>query len=112
MPPILIGHLPVLSFVEAPCPAAFPLPSPFPLPPPVTLPPPPPPQVKSELAIVEHTNQAVTSLARVDFHPACEAAINEQIKWVGSRRASWFPGTGHGCGCAHMGRTEGRGALP
>ncbi|GIL56473.1 hypothetical protein Vafri_11829 [Volvox africanus] len=34
---------------------------------------------KAELAIVDNTNAAVASLARVDFHPACEAAINEQI---------------------------------
>ncbi|KXZ53533.1 hypothetical protein GPECTOR_7g983 [Gonium pectorale] len=36
-------------------------------------------QAKAELAIVDNTNAAVSSLARVDFHPACEAAINEQI---------------------------------
>ncbi|GFR40570.1 hypothetical protein Agub_g1148 [Astrephomene gubernaculifera] len=36
-------------------------------------------QAKAELAIVDGTNTAIASLARVDFHPACEAAINEQI---------------------------------
>ncbi|KAG2485150.1 hypothetical protein HYH03_016136 [Edaphochlamys debaryana] len=36
-------------------------------------------QAKAELAVVEKTNAATQSLARVDFHPACEAAINEQI---------------------------------
>lgn len=38
------------------------------------------PQVQSELATVDKTNQNIQSLARVDFHPACEAAINEQVK--------------------------------
>lgn len=37
-------------------------------------------QVKSELAVVDKTNAAVQSFARVNFQEACEAAINEQIK--------------------------------
>ncbi|PNW78664.1 hypothetical protein CHLRE_09g387800v5 [Chlamydomonas reinhardtii] len=36
-------------------------------------------EVQSELATVDKTNQNIQSLARVDFHPACEAAINEQV---------------------------------
>lgn len=35
--------------------------------------------VKGELAAVDKTNQYVDSFARVNFHPECEAAINEQI---------------------------------
>jgi hypothetical protein len=38
------------------------------------------PQVKGELAVVDNTNAAVQSFARVNFQDACEAAINEQIK--------------------------------
>lgn len=43
--------------------------------------------VQPELAVVERapTNE---SYARVDFHAECEAAINEQIKWVGWRGAA------------------------
>lgn len=37
-------------------------------------------QVKGELAVVDKTNAAVQSFARVNFQEACEAAINEQIK--------------------------------
>ena len=37
-------------------------------------------QVKHELEVVDKTNNTVESFARVDFHPDCEAAINEQIK--------------------------------
>jgi hypothetical protein len=37
-------------------------------------------QVKGELAVVDNTNAAVQSFARVNFQDACEAAINEQIK--------------------------------
>jgi hypothetical protein len=37
-------------------------------------------QVKSELAVVDKTNAAVQSFARVNFQETCEAAINEQIK--------------------------------
>lgn len=36
-------------------------------------------QVKQQMAVVDKTNDAVESFARVDFHPECEAAINEQI---------------------------------
>eukprot|EP00798_Chlamydomonas_sp_ICE-L_P006548 gene6548-3199_t len=36
--------------------------------------------VKAELATVDKTDMISTSFARVDFNPACEAAINEQIK--------------------------------
>jgi ferritin heavy chain len=36
-------------------------------------------EVQHEMAVVDKTN-AVESFARVDFHPECEAAINEQIK--------------------------------
>ncbi len=61
---------------------------------------------------MEHTNQAVTSLARVDFHPACEAAINEQIKWVGQPEGIGVGGHGGtidrvqqgGCRMAHGAR--------
>ena len=35
--------------------------------------------VKSELAVVDRAPTS-ESYARVDFHPECEAAINEQIK--------------------------------
>ena len=38
-------------------------------------------EVQHELAVVDKTD-SVESYARVDFHPNCEAAINEQIKWV------------------------------
>ena len=34
---------------------------------------------QSELAVVERAPTS-ESYARVDFHPECEAAINEQIK--------------------------------
>jgi hypothetical protein len=37
-------------------------------------------QVKSELAVVDKTNAAMQSFARVNFQDVCEAAINEQIK--------------------------------
>lgn len=36
-------------------------------------------QVKAELATVDKTNQVTDSLARVGWHPECEAAVNEQI---------------------------------
>ncbi|GFH17307.1 ferritin [Haematococcus lacustris] len=36
-------------------------------------------QVKAELATVDKANTVTESLARVNFHPECEAAINEQI---------------------------------
>lgn len=36
-------------------------------------------EVKSELAVVDKTNAAVQSFARVNFQETCEAAINEQI---------------------------------
>lgn len=36
------------------------------------------PQAKSQLATVQKTNEASESLARVNFAPACEAALNEQ----------------------------------
>lgn len=35
--------------------------------------------VQSELATVSKTNTISTSLARMNFHPECEAALNEQI---------------------------------
>ncbi|KAJ9517206.1 hypothetical protein QJQ45_009041 [Haematococcus lacustris] len=35
--------------------------------------------VKAELATVDKANTVTESLARVNFHPECEAAINEQI---------------------------------
>lgn len=35
--------------------------------------------VKAELATVDKTNAVTDSLARVNFHPECEAALNEQI---------------------------------
>jgi hypothetical protein len=38
--------------------------------------------VQPELAVVERAATS-DSYARVDFHAECEAAINEQIKWVG-----------------------------
>jgi hypothetical protein len=41
---------------------------------------PPPKQVKAELATVANTNAASESLARCNFKPDLEAAINEQIK--------------------------------
>lgn len=37
-------------------------------------------QVKGELATVIKTDSEKESFARVNFHPECEAAINEQIK--------------------------------
>jgi len=39
-----------------------------------------PQQVKAELATVANTNAASESLARCNFMPDLEAAINEQIK--------------------------------
>lgn len=36
--------------------------------------------VQAELAVVDKTDNSIDSFARVDFHPECEAAINEQIK--------------------------------
>lgn len=36
-------------------------------------------EVQTELATVDKTDSALQSFARCDFHPACEAAINEQI---------------------------------
>ena len=33
-----------------------------------------------ELAVVERAAASAESYARLDFHPECEAAINEQIK--------------------------------
>lgn len=39
-------------------------------------------QVQSELATVDKTREQEQSFARVNFDPTCEAAINEQIKWV------------------------------
>lgn len=38
------------------------------------------PQVQTELATVDKTNQLTQSFARVNFTPDCEVAINEQIK--------------------------------
>jgi ferritin heavy chain len=35
---------------------------------------------KAELQVVEKTKEATESFARVNFHPECEAALNEQIK--------------------------------
>lgn len=37
-------------------------------------------QVSTELAMVDRTNAAMESFARCNFHPDCEAAINQQIK--------------------------------
>jgi hypothetical protein len=37
-------------------------------------------QVKGELATVTKTDSEKESFARVNFHPECEGAINEQIK--------------------------------
>lgn len=34
---------------------------------------------KAELQVVEKTKEATESFARVNFHPECEAALNEQI---------------------------------
>ena len=38
--------------------------------------------MQGELATVDKTNMQVESFARTNFHPDCEAAINEQIKCV------------------------------
>lgn len=35
--------------------------------------------MQNELAVVDKTNAQQDSFARVSFHPACEAGINEQI---------------------------------
>jgi hypothetical protein len=37
-------------------------------------------QVQTELQAVSKTDNSVQSFARVQFHPECEAAVNEQIK--------------------------------
>ena len=42
----------------------------------------PAPQVLSQLATVEKTNAQLESFCRVDYAAECEAAVNEQIKWV------------------------------
>jgi hypothetical protein len=39
-------------------------------------------QVQGELAVVAKTDDQCQSFARVNYHPECEAAINEQIKCV------------------------------
>ena len=36
-------------------------------------------QVKGELSNVSSADTASQSLARLDYHPECEAAVNEQI---------------------------------
>lgn len=39
-------------------------------------------QVKGQLSTVETLDNTRNSFARLDYHDECEAAINEQIKYV------------------------------
>lgn len=59
-------------------------------------------QVQNELSLLDKTDTASASLARVNYHQECEAAMNEQIKCVrvGSPTDR---GGGGGCGRARLG---------
>lgn len=52
-------------------------------------------QVQNELSLLDKTDTASASLARVNYHQECEAAMNEQIKcvrvgWLAIRQGGWW----------------------